>query len=114
MERKHHLRKIRNKTSNKLDYILLGIIIAVAAVLRLWKLGQVPFMHDEFSALIRTDFDNLHDLVTKGIIADTHPAGVQFFLFLWAKIMLEELLETAMSLSLCWMISSMSLYQLLI
>mgnify|MGYP003319883490 CR=1 FL=1 len=86
MERKHHLRKIRNKTSNKLDYILLGIIIAVAAVLRLWKLGQVPFMHDEFSALIRTDFDNLHDLVTKGIIADTHPAGVQFFLFLWAKI----------------------------
>lgn len=78
MERKHHLRKIRNKTSNKLDYILLGIIIAVAAVLRLWKLGQVPFMHDEFSALIRTDFDNLHDLVTKGIIADTHPAGVQF------------------------------------
>ena len=86
MERKHHLRKIRNKTSDKLDYILLGIIIAVAAVLRLWKLGQVPFMHDEFSALIRTDFDNLHDLVTKGIIADTHPAGVQFFLFLWAKI----------------------------
>lgn len=86
MERKHHLRKIRNKTSNKLDYILLGIIIAVAAILRLWKLGQVPFMHDEFSALIRTDFDNLHDLVTKGIIADTHPAGVQFFLYLWAKI----------------------------
>ena len=86
MERKYHLRKIRNKTSNKLDYILLGIIIAVAAVLRLWKLGEVPFMHDEFSALGRTDFDNLRDLVTKGIIVDTHPAGVQFFLYLWVKL----------------------------
>lgn len=86
MERKHHLRKVRNKTSDKLDYILLGIIIAVAAVLRLWKLGQVPFMHDEFSALVRTDFNNLRDLVTQGIIADTHPAGVQFFLYLWVKL----------------------------
>ena len=86
MGRKHHLRKIRNKTSNKLDYILLGIIIAIAAILRLWKLGEVPFMHDEFSALIRTDFDNLRDLFTKGIIVDTHPAGVQFFLYLWVKL----------------------------
>ena len=84
--RKHHLRKTRNQTSKRLDYILLGVIIAVAAVLRLWKLGQVPFMHDEFSALIRTDYDNLRDLVVNGIIADTHPAGVQFFLFLWAKL----------------------------
>lgn len=85
-ERKHHLRKTRNKTDDKLDYLLLGIIIIIAAALRLWKLGQVPFMHDEFSALIRTEYDNLHDLVVNGIIADTHPAGVQFFLFLWAKL----------------------------
>ena len=40
-----------------MDYILLGVIMLVAAVLRLWKLGQVPFMHDEFSALLRTRFD---------------------------------------------------------
>lgn len=84
--RRHHLRKTRNKTSDRLDYVLLGIIILVASLLRLWKLGEVPFMHDEFSALIRTDYDNLRDLVVQGIIADTHPAGVQFFLFLWAKL----------------------------
>ena len=52
--RKTHLRKIHNVPSKKMDYILLGIIMLVAAVLRLWKLGQVPFMHDEFSALLRT------------------------------------------------------------
>ena len=84
--RRHHLRKIRNKTSRKLDYILLGVILLVAAVLRLWKLGQVPFMHDEFSALFRLQFDSFHDLIQQGIKVDGHPAGVQTFLYYWAKV----------------------------
>ena len=84
--RKHHLRSIRNKTSVKLDYLLLAVILLVAAVLRLWKLGQVPFMHDEFSALFRLKFDNFHDLVQNGIKIDGHPAGVQTFLYYWTKI----------------------------
>ena len=87
MERKHHLRSVRNKTSRKLDYILLGVILLVAAVLRLWKLGQVPFMHDEFSALFRLKFDNFHDLIQYGVAqGDSHPAGVQVFLYYWTKI----------------------------
>lgn len=86
MERKHHLRKVRNKTSVKLDDILLGVILLVAAVLRLWKLGQVPFMHDEFSALFRLNFDNFHELVQNGIKIDGHPAGVQTFLYYWTKV----------------------------
>ena len=84
--RKHHLRSIRNKTSVKLDYLLLAVILLVAAVLRLWKLGQVPFMHDEFSALFRLKFDNFHDLVQNGIKIDGHPAGVQTFLYYWTKV----------------------------
>ncbi len=86
MGRRHHLRSVRNKTSRKLDYILLGVILLVAAVLRLWKLGQVPFMHDEFSALFRLKFDNFHDLIKYGIKIDGHPAGVQTFLYLWTKV----------------------------
>lgn len=85
--RKHHLRTVRNKTSLKLDYILLGVILLVAALLRLWKLGQVPFMHDEFSALFRLQFDNFHDLIQYGVsTTDSHPAGVQVFLYYWTKI----------------------------
>ena len=85
--RKHHLRSVRNKTSRKLDYILLGVILLVAAVLRLWKLGQVPFMHDEFSALFRLKFDNFHDLIQYGVTqGDSHPAGVQVFLYYWTKL----------------------------
>ena len=85
--RKHHLRSVRNKTSRKLDYILLGVVLLVAAVLRLWKLGQVPFMHDEFSALFRLRFDNFQDLIRYGVAEnDSHPAGVQVFLYYWTKL----------------------------
>lgn len=84
--RKNHRRKVHNASDKRLDYILLGIILAVAAVLRLWKLGQVPFMHDEFSALLRTRFDNFHDFIQQGVLPDSHPIGVQLFLWGWVKL----------------------------
>ena len=84
--RKNHLRKTRNVPNKRLDYILLGVIMVVAAVLRLWKLDQVPFMHDEFSALLRTRFDNFHDFIQQGVMPDSHPIGVQLFLWGWVKL----------------------------
>ena len=39
MERKHHLRKERNKTSRKLDYVLLGVILLTAFGPRFWLNG---------------------------------------------------------------------------
>ena len=84
--RKTHLRKSHNAPSKRMDYILLGVIILVAAVLRLWKLGDVPFMHDEFSALLRTRFDNFHDFIQQGVMPDSHPIGVQLFLWGWVKL----------------------------
>jgi len=84
--RKNHLRKTHNKSSKTLDVILLGVIILAAAVLRLWKLGDVPFMHDEFSALLRTRFDNFHDFIQQGVMPDSHPIGVQLFLWGWVKL----------------------------
>ena len=84
--RKHHLRKQHNASNRKLDILLIGVIVVVAAVLRLWKLGQVPFMHDEFSALLRTRFDNFHDFIQQGIMPDSHPIGVEAFLWLWVRI----------------------------
>ena len=40
MERKHHLRSVRNKTSRKLDYVLLGVILLTAFGLRFWLNGM--------------------------------------------------------------------------
>jgi uncharacterized membrane protein YuzA (DUF378 family) len=82
----HHLRKVHNSSNKTIDLILLTVIMVVAAVLRLWKLGQVPFMHDEFSALLRTRFDNFHDFIQQGVMPDSHPIGVQMFLWLWVKV----------------------------
>ena len=84
--RKNHLRKTHNKSSKTLDLVLIGVIILVAAVLRFWKLGQVPFMHDEFSALLRTRFDNFYDFIQQGVMPDSHPIGVELFLWLWVRI----------------------------
>lgn len=84
--RKNHLRKTHNVPNKRLDYILLGVIMVVAAVLRLWKLGQVPFMHDEFSAMTRLGYDSFRELIRQGVAPDAHPAGVQAFLYYWAKV----------------------------
>lgn len=84
--RKNHLRKVHNTPSKRMDYILLAVIMVVAAVLRLWKLGQVPFMHDEFSALLRTRFDNFHDFIYQGVMPDSHPIGVELVLWLWVRL----------------------------
>ena len=69
-----------------MDYILVAVIMLVAAVLRLWKLGRIPFMHDEFSALLRTRFDNFHDFIQQGVMPDSHPIGVQLFLWGWVRL----------------------------
>lgn len=69
------------------DKIILSVILLVAAILRLWDLGSVPFMHDEFSALSRTSYATISELIREGVmINDSHPAGVQIFLYLLVKI----------------------------
>ena len=43
-------------------------------------------MHDELSALSRLQYDNIYDVVKYGVmLGDTHPAGVQVFLYYWIK-----------------------------
>ena len=86
MRSHHHLRKVHNKSNKTIDLVLLAVIMVVAAVLRLWKLDQVPFMHDEFSAMTRLGYDSFRDLIQQGVVPDAHPAGVQVFLYYWVKV----------------------------
>ena len=75
------------KGISQYDKLILLIIIVVSAVLRLWQLHHVPFMHDEFSALGRTCYDSFHDLIHDGVMLnDSHPAGTQVFLYVLVKI----------------------------
>ena len=75
------------KKIQQCNKIILLIIIIVSAVLRLWQLGSVPFMHDEFSALGRTCYDDFHDLIREGVmLGDSHPAGTQVLLYILVRI----------------------------
>ena len=66
------------KLNNK---ILLLIILLVATVLRCYNLFDIPFTHDEFSALFRTRFDSFSELIDRGVKLDGHPAFVQVVLY---------------------------------
>jgi hypothetical protein len=74
---------------NKDNFFLLFILL-LASLLRLYKLADIPFTHDEFSALFRTEFDNFSALIKGGVLPDTHPAGVQVFMFYWIRILGSE------------------------
>ena len=63
--------------------LLLVLIIIVGTVLRFYNYGEIPFTHDEFSALSRLNFDNFNDLIEKGVKIDAHPAGVHVFMYYW-------------------------------
>ena len=44
-------------------------------------------MHDEFSAIFRTYYDSFSDLIEIGVKQnDSHPAGVQVFIYYWIKL----------------------------
>ena len=69
------------------DKVFLSVTLLVAAFLRLYNLGSVPFMHDEFSALTRTSFDTFSELLREGVMLnDSHPAGTQAFLYYMVKL----------------------------
>lgn len=68
------------------QWILLFILV-IGSILRFYNFGQLPYSHDELSALLRTNYTNFHDLIEHGIKTDFHPAGIQVFLFYWVKLL---------------------------
>jgi hypothetical protein len=66
---------------------LLLLILIVATVLRFWNFPNMPYMHDELSALGRLQYNSVQDVITYGVmINDTHPPGVQLFLYYWTRL----------------------------
>jgi 4-amino-4-deoxy-L-arabinose transferase-like glycosyltransferase len=63
------------------------LLMLAATFLRLWSFADLPFMYDEFSALLRTHYNSLSELIRVGVMEnDSHPAGVQVFLYYWVKM----------------------------
>ena len=59
---------------------LIGLILLLGGILRFWNFVQIPLSHDEFSVLFRLGFQSWEELIRKGVLVDTHPAGIQVFL----------------------------------
>jgi hypothetical protein len=71
------------KNLNKISLIL---ILLVAIATRFYNYQEIPYTHDEFSALFRTNFDSFPELIEKGVKGDGHPAGIQVFLYYYTKL----------------------------
>ncbi len=68
------------------DDALIMLILIIGAFLRFYRLTEIPFTHDEFSAIIRTQFSTFGELIDKGVKIDGHPAGVQVFLYYMVRM----------------------------
>ncbi|MCK9562538.1 MAG: glycosyltransferase family 39 protein [Bacteroidales bacterium] len=71
--------KLTNKT-------VILLILLIAIILRFINYFDIPFTHDEFSAMFRLNFDSFSELIEKGVKIDGHPAGIQVFLYYWTKL----------------------------
>ena len=69
-----------------LDCLLLFAIVLLGTLLRFYNYLEIPYTHDELSALTRLNYSSFSDLIEKGVKVDGHPAGVQVFLFYWVKL----------------------------
>ncbi len=70
---------------SSIEYTLF-IIMMVAGLLRFYNWIELPYMHDELSAIIRLRFNSLSELINNGVVCDTHPPGIHIFLYYWAKL----------------------------
>lgn len=68
------------------ENVIIILLILGGSILRLWNYTEIPFTHDEFSALFRTQFNSFSELIKYGIMPDGHPAGIQIFLYFYCKL----------------------------
>lgn len=65
---------------------LLFFILCIGIILRVYGLLTLPLSHDELSALHRARFSTFHELISKGVVVDNHPALIQVFIYFFVKL----------------------------
>lgn len=69
----------------KYNKFLIPAIFIFALILRLYNIDY-SFSNDELSAVMRTGYNSISDVVINGVLIDFHPAGIQVFLNYWINI----------------------------
>jgi hypothetical protein len=71
---------------HKQQYPIIFLLI-LACILRMYRLFDLEYTFDELSALSRTEYDSLGEVIDKGVMKlDTHPALVQVFLYYYTLL----------------------------
>lgn len=66
---------------HKHHYAIIFLLV-LGCTLRMYRLFDLEYTFDELSALSRTEYDSIAELIDKGVMKlDTHPALVQVFLY---------------------------------
>ena len=99
-----------NSVKANVNYIILFLLLLIAATLRLIHPFGIPYTGDEFNALYRTHFNSFSELISKGVIIDAHPAGIQVFLFYWTKWFGYSELAVKLPFIICGILSVLYLF----
>ena len=75
---------------DRIEQVLLCVVLLVAAYLRFYHLGDISFNNDELSALTRAKHATFSEMIEKGVMIDYHPAGVEAFIYYWIKWLGDE------------------------
>jgi hypothetical protein len=67
------------------EHKLIFSILLIGTVSRFWAFWELPFTHDELSALLRSRISSWQEFIDIGIKMDNHPGGVQ--LLIWVQTM---------------------------
>jgi len=53
--------------ASKKEYLILGVILFLGLLIRLYHFNTFSLSNDELSAIYRLNFNNLHDLIIGGV-----------------------------------------------
>ncbi|MBT6029294.1 MAG: hypothetical protein HOH13_03230 [Crocinitomicaceae bacterium] len=97
----------------KTENFLLIAVLVFAAVMRLWNIENWTFTNDELSAISRLQFDSWAEILENGIKAnDAHPAGTQFFLYVWTSIFGTSEIAVRLPFVAFGLLSTFGIYQI--
>jgi hypothetical protein len=89
----------------------LLLIVLVGFILRITISYQHSYTNDELSAINRLRYDNIDDLIEKGVkTGDMHPAGVQVFLKGWSSVFGTGELALRLPFVICGVLSIFVIY----
>ena len=70
-----------------IQHYAIWFILALALLLRLFNIHQMALTNDELSALSRSNYNSLKDLINIGVVElDMHPPLVQIFIYYYTKL----------------------------